>query len=313
MSETAGGCCAPSAGRGNDMPETSQPAGDSGSTEGMVRLDGGEFLMGSEDPRAYPDDGEGPVRRVTVEPFHINTTAVSNAEFAEFVRTTGYRTEAERFEWSFVFGGLLPDEFSPTQGVAAAPWWRVVPGSDWAHPEGPQSSVYDRQHHPVVHVTWADALSYCAWAGLRLPTEAEWEYAARGGLSGCAFPWGDEREPDGRHRMNVWQGEFPRRNDLGDGWYGTCPVDEFPPNGFGLRNTTGNVWEWCQDRFGEPDFIPRNSAGPNVPEKGQRRVAKGGSYLCHDSYCLRYRVSARQGLTPDSSIGNTGFRVARAA
>nr|WP_246331096.1 formylglycine-generating enzyme family protein [Saccharopolyspora hordei] len=262
----------------------------------MVRLDGGSFLMGSEDALAYPEDGEGPVREVRVEPFWISRTAVSNAEFAEFVEATGYRTEAERWGWSFVFAGLLPDDFPPTRGVAAAPWWRQVMGADWRHPEGPQSDVDDRPDHPVVHVSWTDAQAYCTWAGLRLPTEAEWEYAARGGLSGCAFPWGDELEPGGEHRMNVWQGVFPRHNEQSDGWYGTCPVTEFEPNGYGLHNTTGNVWEWSADPF-----------GPGDP----RRSVRGGSYLCHESYCRRYRVSARQGLTPDTSTGNTGFRCAR--
>lgn len=216
--------------------------------DGMVLLEGGTFLMGSDDARSYPEDGEGPVRTVRLAAFRIGRTAVCNAEFAEFVAATGYRTEAERFGWSFVFGGLLPDDFPPTRGVAAAPWWRQVEGADWAHPEGPQSTVDGRADHPVVHVSWHDAAAYSAWRGLRLPTEAEWEYAARGGLAGCAFPWGDELEP-GEHRMNVWQGVFPARNDRADGWYGTCPVGEFPPNGYGLHNTTGNVWEWCQDKF----------------------------------------------------------------
>ncbi|MDR7300285.1 formylglycine-generating enzyme family protein [Haloactinomyces albus] len=317
MSEapTGGGCCAPSIVRGSGQASaTTHPnTGDSGSTEGMVLLDGGDFLMGSEDSRAYPDDGEGPVRPVTLDPFWISATAVSNADFAAFVGSTGYRTEAERFGWSFVFGGLLPDDFPPTQGVAAAPWWRVVEGSDWAHPEGGQSDVRTRQDHPVVHVTWADAKAYCEWAGLRLPTEAEWEYAARAGLQGCAFPWGDELEPDGRHRMNVWQGTFPQHNTRADGWYGTCPVAQFPANAYGLYNMTGNIWEWCHDWFDDtvPSRKPRTN--PRGPAHGTRRIARGGSYLCHESYCRRYRVSARQGITPDTSIGNTGFRCARNA
>lgn len=267
----------------------------------MALLDGGEFLMGSEDDRAYPDDGEGPVRRMTVEPFRISTTAVTNTQFAAFVAATSHRTDAERYGWSFVFGGLLADDFPPTRGVVSAPWWRQVEGADWRHPAGPGSDVDTDGlgDHPVVHVSWTDAAGYCAWAGLRLPTEKEWEFAARGGLHGCAFPWGDELEPDGEHRMNVWQGVFPQQNTRADGWYGTCPVHEFPPNGFGLHNMTGNVWEWCQDIF---------EAGP--PTAGTRRSARGGSYLCHDSYCRRYRVSARQGITPDSTMGNTGFRCA---
>ncbi|MBB4932779.1 formylglycine-generating enzyme required for sulfatase activity [Lipingzhangella halophila] len=287
--------------------------GAAGQTAGMVLLDGGGFLMGSADNRAYPEDGEGPVRRVELDPFWISPTAVTNAEFTRFVDATGYQTEAERFGWSFVFGGLLPDDFPPTHGVAEAPWWRLVEEADWRHPRGPQSGISELADHPVVHVSHNDARAYCAWAGLRLPTEAEWEYAARGGLKECAYPWGDVLEPDGEHMMNVWQGTFPRHNTRADGWYGTCPVDAFPANGFGLYNTTGNVWEWCHDRF-QSDPAAENTRGePQAPEGADRRSARGGSYLCHESYCRRYRVSARQGIAPDSSLGNTGFRCARDA
>ncbi|RZQ61317.1 formylglycine-generating enzyme family protein [Amycolatopsis suaedae] len=262
----------------------------------MVLVPPGEFRMGSEDAFAYPADGEGPVRTVRLEAFLIDARAVTNADFARFTAETGYRTTAERAGWSFVFAGLLPDDFPPTRGVAAAPWWRQVEGADWRRPDGPHSGWEDRPDHPVVHVDWHDALAYRAWAGTRLPTEAQWERAARGGLESKVFPWGDEREPDGHHRMNVWQGSFPSRNTVADGWYGTCPVDAFQPNGFGLYNTTGNVWEWCADPF--------------RPGTGGQRVAKGGSYLCHESYCRRYRVAARQGLAPDSTAGNVGFRCA---
>jgi formylglycine-generating enzyme required for sulfatase activity len=261
----------------------------------MVALPGGTFTIGSEDSLAYPDDGEH-VREVELAPFRIDTQALSNDRFAEFAEATGYRTEAERFGWSFVFGGLLPDDFPPTRGVAAAPWWRQVEGADWRHPEGPQSDIADRGDHPVVHVSWNDAGAYCSWAGVRLPSEAEWEVAARGGLERQPFPWGSELEPGGEHRMNVWQGEFPQRNACDDGFYGTCPVDTFPPNGLGLHETTGNVWEWVADVFGLSG--------------GGARVQKGGSYLCHASYCRRYRVAARQRNTPDSSTGNVGFRCA---
>jgi formylglycine-generating enzyme len=265
----------------------------------MVRLDGGAFLMGSEDPERVPGDAEDPVREVVVAPFAIDRCAVSNRRFAEFVAATGHATDAERFGWSFVFAGLLPDDFPPTRALAAAPWWRQVHGADWRHPEGPHSGVDDRLDHPVVHVSHCDALAFCAWARLRLPTEAEWELAARGGLEQARYPWGDELTPGGEHRCNIWQGEFPLRDTAEDGYSGTAPVDVFAPNGFGLHNMAGNVWEWCAEPFRAP------SAAPGA------MVIRGGSYLCHASYCNRYRVSARTGTTPDSSTGHTGFRGAR--
>jgi formylglycine-generating enzyme required for sulfatase activity len=267
--------------------------------------------MGSVEARAYEGDGEGPVHEVEVSPFLIDTCAVDNASFAEFVGATGYMSDAERYGWSFVFGGFLPDDFADTRAVASAPWWRQVYGADWRHPEGPQSVLGDaRWDHPVVHVSWDDAQAYCAWSGTRLPTEAEWEYAARGGGHG-EFPWGDDLEPDGRHLMNVFQGTFPGGNTSADGFAGTAPVDAFPPNGYGLYNVTGNVWEWCSDWFdvGTYQHSPRHD--PTGPVNGTHRVMRGGSYLCHESYCRRYRVAARSANTPDSSSGNLGFRVAR--
>ncbi len=260
----------------------------------VLDLRGGRFLMGSDEMR-YPADGEGPARPVHVEGFRLSAHAVSNADFARFVTATGYTTTAEQENWSFVFGGLLPDGFPPTRAAAHAPWWRQVHGATWQHPEGPGSDIRDRSDHPVVHVSWLDARAYCRWAGGRLPAEAEWEYAARGGLEGRRYPWGDELTPDGEHRMNVFQGEFPTRDTAEDGYAGTAPVDAFAPNGFGLYNMTGNVWEWCADRF-----------APGRVE----RVMRGGSYLCHDSYCWRYRCAARSPNTVDSSAGNTGFRLA---
>ncbi len=277
----------------------------------MVRLDGGTFLMGTADPDGYPADGEGPVHPVTLRPFWIDRIAVTNARFREFIEATGHVTAAASFGWSFVFGGLLPDDFEDTAGVAAAPWWRQVFGADWAHPEGPQSDIEGRDDHPVLHVSWDDAQAYCTWAGTRLPTEAEWEYAARGGLEQQRFPWGQELEPGGEHRMNVWQGQFPAENTEADGWYGPAPVASYPPNGFGLHNTTGNVWEWCADWFAPEYYATSSPEDPRGPDAGTHRVMRGGSYLCHDSYCNRYRVAARSGNTPDASTGNLGFRTVR--
>lgn len=286
-------CCAPSAPRpGGGPPAVDVGAG--GRPGPTVALPGGTVTVGSADAWAYPEDGEGPVRRAAVGPFEIERCAVSNAQFAGFVAATGYVTDAEREGWSFVFGGLLPDDFPPTRGVAAAPWWRQVEGASWRRPRGPQSDLDGLADHPVVHVSWHDASAYCGWVGGRLPTEVEWEYGARGGLHAKTFPWGDELAPGGEHAMNVWQGEFPSRNTCADGWYATAPVDAYRPNGFGLYNTCGNVWEWCADVFGA--------------DRAAGRVTKGGSYLCHASYCRRYRVAARQGLTPDSTTGNVGFR-----
>jgi formylglycine-generating enzyme required for sulfatase activity len=272
-----------------DPAATGEPA----SVEGMVLLPGGPFLMGADDAAAYPEDAEGPVREVRVEPIWIDAAAVSNSEFADFVSATGYITEAERIGWSFVFAGLLPDDFGPTRGVAQAPWWRQVFRASWRHPEGPDSNFDPQLDHPVVHVSWNDATTYCSWARKRLPTEAEWEYAARGGLVQKRYPWGDDLTPGGEHLCNVWQGEFPSLNTLADGYLGTAPVRAFPANGYGLYNVVGNVWEWCDDWFSEG-----------------RKVIKGGSYLCHESYCFRYRVAARSSNTPSGSTGNMGFRAA---
>ena len=207
-------CCTPSRGHDADAPEAPVPLDPSLSGRGsvppsLVPLPGGVFVMGDDSVWAYPDDGEGPVHEVVVRPLRVDASAVTNARFAEFVDATGHRTAAECFEWSFVFAGFLPDDFPDTRAVDNAPWWRQVYGADWRHPEGPHSDLDGRADHPVVHVSWNDAHAYCDWTGTRLPTEAEWEYAARGGLERSAFPWGDNLEPDGEHRMNVFQGRFP--------------------------------------------------------------------------------------------------------
>jgi formylglycine-generating enzyme required for sulfatase activity len=280
--------------------------------QGMIFLEGGSFLMGTDDNEGFPKDGEGPVREITVSPFYIDPCTVTNREFQRFVEATGYRTEAEQFGWSFVFHLFVSPQTaaSVTSVVQNSPWWWNVSGADWSHPEGPDSDIQDRMDHPVIHISWNDAMAYCRWAGKRLPTEAEWEYAARGGLVQKRYPWGDLLKPDGEHRCNIWQGKFPDKNNASDGYAGTAPARSFEPNNYGLYNVSGNVWEWCADWFSPTFHINGPRINPVGPPTGQARVTRGGSYLCHKSYCNRYRVAARTSNTPDSSTGNIGFRCA---
>ena len=313
MSQRA--CCAPESQWRRNVTTPPRPVGfDAGTAEtaSMVLVPGGTFTSGTDLDEGYPADGEGPARPVTLSPFWMDACAVSNADFGAFVAATGYVTEAEREGWSFVFAGLLPDEFEETRGVVDAPWWRQVFAANWRAPEGPQSNLAGREDHPVIHVSWFDASAYAAWAGKRLPSEAEWEYAARGGLEGRRYPWGDELRPGGDHHCNIWQGTFPSRNDREDGYYGTAPVTAYAPNGFGLYNMVGNAWEWCGDWF-TPSVDLEPPPNPTGPPVGTHRVMRGGSYLCHESYCLRYRVAARSANTPESTTGNLGFRCARDA
>lgn len=273
--------------------------------------------MGTEDPDGWKADAEGPVREVRVSPFRIDSTTVTNRQFMEFVRTTNYRTDAEKFGWSYVFLQQLPEKKRQKRDFfgysGEAEWWIGVKGATWKSPEGPGSGIARKMNHPVVHVSWFDAAAFAEWAGKRLPTEAEWEYAARGGLVQKRFPWGDELTPGGRHMCNIWQGRFPTVNTGEDGFRWTAPVKSFPPNGFGLYETSGNVWEWCADFWGtrwDTSSPPRDPAGPPA---GDNRVIRGGSFLCHFSYCNRYRVAARSKNTPDSSSSHMGFRCAAAS
>ena len=282
----------------------------------MAFVPGGSFAMGNEDDRAIPGDGEGPVRQVQVSGFLVDPRCVTNAQFAVFVRDTDHVTDAERFDWSFVFKALVAPT-ATTHVIDAtipdAPWWRGVAGATWQAPEGPGSSIEGRWRHPVVHVSWRDAQAYARWVGKRLLTEAEWEKAARGGLVGARYPWGDELTPAGRHHANIWQGQFPTHNTGEDGYLATAPVDAFPANGFGLYNMSGNVWEWCFDAWSTDWHAPFGEAtrrDPFGPLVGDERVIRGGSYLCHASYCERYRVAARTHNTPDTTTGHMSFRLA---
>jgi formylglycine-generating enzyme len=312
------GCCTPSAEHDARSVETggSQASAREDSTEmlaRMIELPAGTFLMGTDSDEGFPADGEGPIRAVTLRSFLIDRTTVTNRQFRKFVETTGYRTEAERFGWSFVFWLHIPRKrFAELveDRIAAAPWWCKVRGARWDAPEGPASNLAHREDHPVVHVSWNDAIAYAQWSGQRLPTEAEWEYAARGGLEQKIYPWGDKLRPNGEHRCNIWQGDFPNNDTGDDGYKGTCPVKAFPPNGYGIYSMTGNTWEWCADWF-SPDYHRTASCdSPTGPPTGTARVTRGGSYLCHKSYCNRYRVAARSFNTPDSSTSNMSFRCA---
>jgi formylglycine-generating enzyme len=277
----------------------------------LRRIEACTFMMGSHDPLAHPLDGEGPVRAIELDAFEISATAVTFGEFARFASETAYVTEAERIGWSAVFDGFVDANEDDAPRLVSAPWWRRVEGACWRAPEGPRSGIADRIDHPAVHVSHNDALAYCSWAGVRLPSEAEWECAARGGLTQQRYPWGDDLEPDGVHRCNVWQGECPSTNTAEDGYVGTAPVDAYEPNAFGLFNMVGNTWEWCADRFDTSYHARATFQNPRGPPNGNARAIRGGSYLCHVSYCARYRVSARSSATPDTATGHLGFRVAR--
>ena len=309
---------------------------------GMVWVEGGEFTMGTNDQIGWAD--EKPAHRVRVDGFWIDTTEVTNAQFRAFVDATGYVTTAEKAptleevmkqvppgtppppKESLVPGSMV---FTPPKGPLSrtdgkldnfAQWWAWTPGADWKHPEGPGSHIEGRDNHPVVHVSWDDATAYAKWAGKRLPTEAEWEFAARGGLEKKIYSWGDEPPSDKRILANIWHGEFPNNNTAIDGYARTAPVASFPANGYGLFDMAGNVWEWCGDwydreaythRAGRPVTVnptgPLQSRDPLHPYE-PRRVQRGGSFLCHESYCLRYRPSARHGSSPDSGMSHAGFR-----
>jgi formylglycine-generating enzyme required for sulfatase activity len=296
-----------------------------GPRPGMVRIEGGQFLMGSD--RHYPE--ERPVRRAAVEGFWIDAHPVTNRAFEQFVAATGWVTTAERPVDPALYPGAAPELLQPASVVFTPPsrppvedgsWWRYVPGADWRHPTGPESSLEGLEDHPVIHVSWEDVSAYAAWAGLDLPTEAEWEFAARGGLDGATYAWGEELTPGGRRMANIWQGPFPFRKLAEDAWVRTSPVGAFPPNGYGLYDMIGNVWEWTCDWWSVPDG--KDGAGPCCAKRRReescdptapgppipRRVLKGGSHLCAPNYCRRYRPAARHAHPEDTAASHIGFR-----
>ncbi len=270
-------------------------------------IPGGRALTGTARP-ILKDDGEGPLRRTRLRPFRMGATCVTNAAFADFVRATGYVTEAERFGWSFVFHLDLPSGFGSAEAVPEAPWWRAIDGAAWHSPNGPGSEDACLPDHPVTQISWHDAAAYAAWVGGRLPTEAEWEHAARGGLGDVPFPWGDAAPGDaGPYPCNIWQGRFPDMNTGADGHARTAPAEAFDANGFGLFQMCGNVWEWTSDAWRVRSL--RKSARSRAGAMRGYRVSKGGSFLCHASYCFRYRIAARSGTSPDSATPHQGMRI----
>jgi formylglycine-generating enzyme required for sulfatase activity len=274
----------------------------------LVTVPGGFFDYGAR-RSSFAVDMDAPRKRVKVDAFLISPFAVTNAAFRRFVDSTGYVTVAEREGWSFVFHLLLEAPEKWPKSPPGLPWWRKVDGACWRCPDGPGTTVSEREDHPVVHIAWYDAMAYCRWSGLRLLSEMEWERAARGGLARMKFPWGNALQPGGQHAMNIWQGTFPHLNTAEDGYIGTAPVNAFAPNGYGLYNMTGNVWEWVHDTFGPRDGTQPCQSSFDATQAALPRVQRGGSYLCHVSYCDRYHVHSRTRNDPDSSTGNCGFRV----
>ncbi|WP_413291617.1 formylglycine-generating enzyme family protein [Bdellovibrio sp. HCB337] len=298
----------------------------------MAWVPGGTFLMGSN--HHYPE--EAPAHRVTVDGFWMDTRPVTNADFAEFVRETGYVTFCEKTPDAAMYPGAKPEMLQPASVVFVKPthrvdlrnphrWWHFIPGANWRQPQGPGSSIKNRRDHPVVHVAWSDVQAYAKWAGKKIPTEAEWEFAARGGQDGLEYSWGDELVPAGKHQANIWQGEFPWQNTGDDGHEGTSAVDSFLPNEYGLYDMIGNVWEWTVDWYApkHPEekqkacCIPKNPRGPLEDQsfdprmahlKIPRKVMKGGSHLCAPNYCRRYRPAARMAQPVDTSTSHLGFR-----
>jgi len=298
-------CCCPDTLRRAPAAAPDHPAQPDIALRDCVAVPGGMGWIGTDRPLILPDE-ESPLRRTRLKDLWWERGTTTNAAFARFTAATGYRTEAERFGWSFVFWAQVPEAVPLTQAVDGLEWWRRVDGACWHHPTGPDGPPAD-DAHPVVHVSWADARAYAAWAGGRLPREAEWEHAARGGLGDARYPWGDTAPDDTAHLpCNIWQGNFPHHNTCADGFAATAPAISFAPNGYGLFNMVGNVWEWSAEPF---RLRSLKKAAQGAHPHGPRKLLKGGSFLCHASYCHRYRIAARTGNTPDSATTHMGFRV----
>ena len=305
---TKSSCCTPARGTAgkNNCGHTEVSTGTRPHIDSVL-IPGGTGLVGTATAQ-IDGDGESPLRRAKVKPFRMSVTTVTNAQFKAFVSETGYVTEAEKFGWSFVFWSQVPESLAETQAVANAQWWRRVDGAIWSAPNGPGSEGDCHPDHPVVQVSWNDACAFARWVGGRLPTEAEWEHAARGGQGDVKYPWGDAEPDDISHTpCNIWQGEFPKHNTGQDGYITTAPARSFEPNAYGLYNLVGNVWEWTSETYRVKSL--KKSVKKRLAGMKGFKLSKGGSFLCHKDYCYRYRIAARTGTSPDSATPHQGFRV----
>ena len=334
--QTAGHSCTPMQSRFSSSVSTTSHEKLDVNLKEMVLIPGGRFSMGGDDDQAWRD--EYPKHMVVVDSFWMDVHEVTNAQFSAFVEATGYLTTAEKaVDWEEIKKELPPGTPKPDASQLApaslvfvpadkpvslldvSQWWQWRQGANWRQPEGPGSSIVGKDNHPVVHVSWFDAVAYCDWVGKRLPTEAEWEYASRGGLTDAVYAWGNEDLRSGKPKANTWEGAFPYRNDKSDGFYFTAPVQSYQANNYGLYDVAGNVWEWCADLYHEDYYktlagkTTHNPQGPKTSYDSNepyalKRVSRGGSFLCHDSYCSGYRNSMRMKTTPDTGSMHTGFR-----
>lgn len=307
MAEAARPCCGMSRGGATLAPVA--PIMGAGPRGAVIRVPGGRSFVGTDRP-VIAQDGEGPARAVQLRDYGLEAETVTNARFSAFVAATGYVTEAERFGWSAVFLGDPADPRHAQSLGASLPWWHRIDGANWRQPVGPGSDLDGREAHPVVQVSWADARAFADWTGGRLPTEAEWEHAARSGPADRRFPWGDAEPDDDTIHCNIWQGRFPHHNTCRDGWERTAPARSFAPNPLGFYNMVGNVWEWTAEPFRLRSLSATARARNAQARRHDEKLLKGGSFLCHITYCYRYRIAARMALSPDSAASNAGFRVA---